>query len=247
MRDKREKYHHSLKALAVREKKIHIVGRPELKIDGIPVYLDVEGLPDRDFYYLIGVRIGSGDSAVNHSLWADTAADEGRIWLEFLAILETLEKPVLIHYGSYETAFLKRMSERHGRPPEISLAAKTIGAAVNLLSVIYAQVYFPTFSNGLKEIAGHLGFRWSDSDATGTQAIRWRHEWEASRDPFQKSLLVTYNVEDCKALEVVASKISELAQERPNAEDSPRDDVVDTCNTKARTPVRLQTQHFCLP
>jgi len=76
-RDKREKYHHSLKALAIREKKIHIVGSPELKIEGTPVYLDVEGLPDRDFYYLIGLRIGSGESAVQHSLWADTVADEG--------------------------------------------------------------------------------------------------------------------------------------------------------------------------
>ena len=47
-RDKREKYHHSLKALAIREKKIHIVGSPELKIEGTPVYLDVEGLPGRD-------------------------------------------------------------------------------------------------------------------------------------------------------------------------------------------------------
>ena len=79
MRDKREKYHQSLKALAIREKKIHIVGNPELKIEGTPVYLDVEGLPDRDFYYLIGVRIGHGDSAVQHSLWADTVADEGKI------------------------------------------------------------------------------------------------------------------------------------------------------------------------
>ena len=192
MRDKREKYHHSLKALAIREKKIYVVGTPELKIDGTPIYLDVEGLPDRDFYYLIGVRIGGGDSAVHHSLWADTAADEGRIWREFLAILETLEKPVLIHYGGYETAFLKRMGERHGQPPEISLAAKTIKAAVNLLSVIFAEVYFPTFSNGLKEIAGHLGFRWSDSTATGMQTIRWRHEWAASRNPFQKSSLVTF-------------------------------------------------------
>jgi len=51
LRDKREKYHHALKALAIREKKIHIVGTPELKIDGTPVYLDVEALPDRDFYY----------------------------------------------------------------------------------------------------------------------------------------------------------------------------------------------------
>jgi predicted RecB family nuclease len=56
LRDKREKYHHSLKALAIREQKIHIVGSPELKIEGTPVYLDVEGLPDRDFYYLIGAH-----------------------------------------------------------------------------------------------------------------------------------------------------------------------------------------------
>jgi len=41
LRDKRERYHHSLKALAIREKKIHIVGSPELKIEGTPVDLDV--------------------------------------------------------------------------------------------------------------------------------------------------------------------------------------------------------------
>ena len=35
-RDKRERSHHSLKALAIREKKIHIVGSPELKIEGTP-------------------------------------------------------------------------------------------------------------------------------------------------------------------------------------------------------------------
>jgi predicted RecB family nuclease len=57
LRDKRERYHHSLKALAIRQKKIHIVGSPEMKIEDTPVYIDVEGLPDRDFYYLIGVRL----------------------------------------------------------------------------------------------------------------------------------------------------------------------------------------------
>jgi hypothetical protein len=54
-RDKREKYHHALKALAIREQKIHIVGSPELKIEGTPVYLDVEGLPDRDFCFVISL------------------------------------------------------------------------------------------------------------------------------------------------------------------------------------------------
>jgi len=187
MRDKREKYHHSLKALAIRENKIHIVGNPELKIEGTPVYLDVEGLPDRDFYYLIGVRIGNGESALQHSLWADTIEKEGKIWREFLAILETVEKPVLIHYGSYETTFLRRMRERHVEPLPNSVATTTIEAAVNLLSVVFAQVYFPCRSNSVKEIAGHLGFRWSDSTATGIRTIVWRQEWETSKSACSKT------------------------------------------------------------
>jgi len=71
LRDKQEKYHHSIKALAIREKKIHIVGNPEIRIDATPIYLDVEGIPDRNFYYLIGMRIGNNHSIIQHSLWAD--------------------------------------------------------------------------------------------------------------------------------------------------------------------------------
>jgi predicted RecB family nuclease len=247
MRDKREKYHHSLKALAIREKKIYIVGRPELKIEGMPIYLDVEGLPDCDFYYLIGVRIGSGNSAVHHSLWAGTAADEEKIWREFLGILETVEKPVLIHYGSYEAVFLKRMGERHGNPPESSAAAKAIKAPVNLLSVIFAQVYFPTFSNGLKDIAGHLGFRWSDSAVTGTQTIRLRHEWAASRVHFQRSSLLAYNAEDCTALDVVVSKLVELSQVFSDARSSPSDGVVNTTTLKREHPYGFKCNTFAFP
>src|SRR5467141_104210 len=123
-RDKRERYHHSLKALAIREKKIHIVGSPEVKIEGTPVYMDVEGLPDRDFYYLIGIRFKTGDSVVHHSLWADSPSNEGSIWREFLSKLIEVENPVLIHYGSFETVFLKRMRQRYGAPPSGSHAAK---------------------------------------------------------------------------------------------------------------------------
>ena len=72
-----------------------------------------------------------------------------------LACRQWFAPNVLIHYGRYETTFLRRMSERHGKPPECSSVAATIEAAVNLLSVIFAQVYYPCHSNGLKEIAKH--------------------------------------------------------------------------------------------
>ena len=69
---------------------------------------------------------------------------------------------------------MKRMCDRYGDPLEGSVIAKAIESAVNLLSVIFAQIYFPTFSNGIKEIAGYLGFAWSDPSATGVQTIAWR-------------------------------------------------------------------------
>jgi hypothetical protein len=233
MRDKREKYHHSLKALAIREKKIHIVGSPELKVEGTPIYFDVEGLPDRGFYYLIGARIGSGESAVHHSLWADTAADEGKIWREFLGILATVEKPVLIHYGSFETTFLKSMRQRYGGPPDASVAATAIKGAVNLLSFIFGKIYFPTHSNGLKDIARFLKFSWSDLTSSGTQSIIWRREWEESKILTLKQNLITYNSEDCMALELVATTVGELGQQASKTTMGPGEgDVVNVDSLK---------------
>ena len=214
LRDKREKYHHSLKALAIREKKIHIVGSPELKIEGTPVYLDVEGLPDRDFYYLIGLRIGHGDSTVQHSLWADTVSDEGKIWHEFLALLETVEQPVLIHYGSYETSFIKQMAERHGSPKDESVAAKAIASALNIVSAMFAQIYFPTHSNGLKAIAGLMGFVWPNPESTGLQSVMWRRQWKETEKPQLKQHLLAYNSADCQACELLVRNINQLARPR---------------------------------
>lgn len=236
LRNKRERYHHSLKALAIREKKIHIVGSPEMKIEGTPVYIDVEGLPDRDFYYLIGIRVKTGDSVVQHSLWADSPSDEGSIWREFLSKLIEVENPVLIHYGSFETVFLKRMSQRYGAPQNGSLAAKALESPINLLSVIFGQIYFPTYSNGLKDIAGWLGFKWSDQEVSGVQAIRWRDTWEQTKVSLAKEKLIAYNLEDCAALELTAGVVAQASRRdiRPSSEQPQALEVVvaDSLNSK---------------
>ena len=83
---KPEKFSHALRALAIREHKIYIAGKPKLNIKGKLVFLDVEGNPELDFYYLIGLRITNEDSFVQHSFWANEKADEkifGLCFLEF--------------------------------------------------------------------------------------------------------------------------------------------------------------------
>ncbi len=209
---KSEKYHHSLKALAIREKKIHVVGDPQFRIDGTPVYLDVESIPDLDTYYLIGVRVEENQGIARHSLWVDKASDEERNWRAFIDILSHIDRPVLIHYGSFETTFIKRMCARYGGPPEGSAAANAIAASVNILSLIFAQVYFPTYSNGLKEIARFLGYEWSDPSSSGLQSVVWRHDWELSADPGIRAKLTAYNMEDCDALCLVAQVVGHVSR-----------------------------------
>jgi predicted RecB family nuclease len=211
LRDKREKYHHSLKALAVREHKIHVVGCPRLTISGTPVFLDVESVPDRDLYYLIGIRVLKGDSCERHSFWADTKREEPVIWSDFLRVIERLDNPVLFHYGSFETTFLQRMQNRY--PPaaqDKTLVDKLADEAVNVLAFMYGQLYFPTFSNTLKAVAAFLGFTWPDPDATGADSVMWRQQWEITMDSKVKNRLIAYNQADCEALEILSMALLHL-------------------------------------
>ncbi len=134
------------------------------------------------------------ESFIQHSFWANGITDEKEIWISFIETLAKIENPQLIHYGRYETVFLKRMKVRYGGAVESpTFFDHLVEKSVNLLSVIYAQIYFPTYSNGLKDIARHLGFRWSDVNATGFDALTWRYNWELSKHPALKQKLLIYN------------------------------------------------------
>ena len=123
-----------------------------------------------------------------------------------------VEKPILIHYGSFESVFLRRMRERHGGLPNDIGAMKALESPINLVSVIYGQIYFPTYSNRLKEIADWLGFRWSDENASGLQSIVWRNEWEQTGASLIKEKLISYNREDCEALELIAGATAQICE-----------------------------------
>jgi hypothetical protein len=109
------------------------------------------------------------------------------------------------------------MCDRYGGPPKDSIVDKAIMSSVNLLSVIYARVYFPTYSNSLKEVARFLGFEWNNPLASGLQSIVWRSQWEASRDDILRTNLITYNSDDCEALSLVARVLSQILAVDPEA------------------------------
>ncbi len=244
------KYYHALKALALREKRIYVVGKPELAITATPVYIDVEGTPDRDSYYLIGLRIPGATSVVQRSLWADGRADEENIWREFLQIITNIENPQLIYYGSYETVFLRHMKKRYGDTTEDgrSVVHGLMESAQNILSVVYGHVYFPTYSNGLKDIASYLGFKWSIEEPSGQRSLSLRSAWELTGSQTAKQDLINYNADDCAALEVVVKTLLQLIP-RDGASPTalPCPNAVHVDSVKPQTPYRLGPVDFVLP
>ena len=83
--------------------------------------------------------------------------------------------------------------------------------SVNILSIIYATVYFPTYSNSLKDIGKYLGYRWQDEKASGIQSLIWRHHFEKNKEEALKKKLIAYNLDDCFALKKVTESLQNLS------------------------------------
>ena len=193
-------HQHALQALAIRDKKIYVLGSPELPNSAVRIFFDVEGDPERGFDYLLGMIIEAAGIDKHYSFWADSRADEPRVFQQFLDVVSTYQDFRLYSYGGYDAAFLRRMMKSSGRE---ELAKRVLASLVNVLSIIRAHIYFPTYSNSLKEIARYLSFDWTEPDASGIQSIVWRRRWEETRSTGLKEKLVTYNIEDCVALKKV--------------------------------------------
>ncbi len=203
------KHDHSLKALAIKKAQTHVVGSPSLSIKGTSVFMDVEGMPDRDFYYLVSLRYATNGTPVEKSFWADGAEGERDIWRQCLCTLKSINNPQIVHYGAYESRFLKRMRERWKSPAEdAEFVDQIIDGSLNLLTSMYGTVYFPTYSNSLKEISRWLGFDWTWSQASGAASTLLRRCWELTGDDDLRRELIAYNLEDCRATVVVTEALS---------------------------------------
>lgn len=208
----RKKRYHALTALAIRDNQIYVLGTPDLPTSPVRIYLDIEGNPDEGFVYLIGMIVVAGESETRYSFWADTKDDEARIFQQFMAVVAQHDDFDLFCYGSYEKAFFQRMGKRAGNVAQVNRVLKSL---VNTLSLVYSHVYFPVYSNGLKDVGRCLGCTWTDPEASGIQSIAWRLHWEAGKEEKWKKTLTGYNLEDCVALKQITDLMYSIGKDVP--------------------------------
>jgi predicted RecB family nuclease len=202
-----------LQALAIRENKVHIYEYPEIERKQTEVYVDIEGIPDDDYYYLIGICVRNKDKFILKSFWADDKEEQVSIFIDFLDYFETLGDCSVYHYGSYErTAFRKIKKIIPEDKKEI--IDRLLSNSVDILSTINTSIYFPVYKYGLKDIAKFIGYSWFTESASGLMSIVWRKEWEGSKADEQKQKLITYNLDDCKALLNVKDYVFELTNSK---------------------------------
>jgi len=207
---RKRKFLPELKALAIRENNTFILEAPNLKQFETEVYLDLEGILDRNFNYLIGVIIKNNNIEKEYSFWADNENEETKIFIELINILKPLNSFIIYHYGAYEIKALKGISKRlpHEYQDFLNIMLEH---SFNVLNIFTNNIYPPTYSNGLKEIAQFLKFSWTEKEASGLLSTIWRYRWEMP--PFDdefKCKLIQYNLEDCRALIKVVNWISNI-------------------------------------
>lgn len=123
-----------------------------------------------------------------------------------------------------------------------AIAALLRERATNVLGLIHGHVHFPTLSNGLKDIAAHLGFQWTEPGVTGLQCALWRRRWEHEPDVRLQDAITTYNAEDCTALRIVVDILYAIR------DGGPVSDVVDAGTLKTQSFLgKFKKNVFVLP
>lgn len=203
--DTQPSFNVELQALAIRTNKIYLHEIPTISKQPIELFLDVEGIPDQGFDYLIGLVTQNGNDLSSHSFWADSTEDEAEIFEACLQKAAEYGNGPIYHYGSYEPRAFQRASKKYGIDCKV-----LINRMVNVNSFVFGKVYFPTRSNRLKHLGACVDASWSAPDASGLQSLVWRYRWEQTSEREYKDLLLTYNQEDCHALQLLTRELQDL-------------------------------------
>jgi predicted RecB family nuclease len=201
-----ERHHFALQARAIRDQKVFIHGSPALECPGARIYLDIEGMPDNNSYYLIGLlAVGTTGEAIYTYFWSDDVTFNIQIFIDFINHFDNYDSYSLLHFGNYELQVLRKIKSQLPSSHHSKLDA-IVAHSINILSIIHKHIYFPTYSNSLKEIARYLKFEWADPSSSGLQSIVWRKRWLNKGTPYKEKLL-QYNRDDCAALRIVTEFI----------------------------------------
>lgn len=204
------KYVTTAKALHTNEPIIidkDVIDFPDCKVE---IFLDLEGIdptmadentPQID--YLIGILVRENSEEKYIPFTAKDTDHEKEMLLEFLEYIKKQKDYVIYHYHHYEKTHLTKMMEKYEIDRETQ--NMVLDYLIDIHKIATSSVVFPTYGNGLKQIAPYLGFSWTHKDVNATESISIYLDFiknpKENKDRFQK--VIDYNEDDCVATRVI--------------------------------------------
>ncbi len=163
----------------------------------LEIHFDIESDPPSDTDYLFGCLLRQPSGDTYRSFVAERLADEGQMWQDFLAWLETLPEDFIVyHFSPYEPARLTVLEKRYGGSPGLERFRSRL---LDLKEITTRAVTMPLYFYGLKYIAPFLGFSWRGEVKNGNHSI---DVFEKFLDTQERALLesiLVYNEDDVRA------------------------------------------------
>jgi uncharacterized protein len=193
----------SIPAPILRNKPIPYSQSVFLPIAPIELYFDIEAEPELNLDYLHGVLVVDryNNTEKFHGFLAESAAEEGAIWQQFLELMWAYPIAPIFHFCDYEVKTFKRLAKLYNTPAY--LWKPVLKRFVDIHKQVTQKAIMPVESYALKPIARWLGFDWRDAKANGAQCVCWYDDWLKTGDRSLLEAIVRYNEDDCRATYVV--------------------------------------------
>ncbi|MCC3528704.1 MAG: TM0106 family RecB-like putative nuclease [Microcoleus sp. PH2017_22_RUC_O_B] len=187
----------------LRSKRIAYSQSVFLPIAPIELYFDIEAEPELNLDYLHGVLVVDRykNTEKFHGFLAESAAEEGAIWEQFLELMWAYPIAPIFHFCDYEVKTFKRLAKLYNTPAY--LWKPVLKRFVDIHKQVTQQAIMPVESYALKPIARWLGFDWRDAKANGAQCVCWYDDWLKTGDRSILEAIVRYNEDDCRATYIV--------------------------------------------
>ncbi|MFO8040784.1 MAG: TM0106 family RecB-like putative nuclease [Sodalinema sp.] len=165
----------------------------------IEIHFDIEAEPDLDLDFLLGALVidHRHQSQTYYGFMAKNPEEEGRIWQQFLALMESYPDALIFHFCDYEVKTIQRLARLYKTPKYRYQAL--VNRCVDIHWWVTHSSILPVESYALKPIARWLGFHWRNPQANGAQCICWYNEWLTDQDPKCLEAILEYNEDDCCA------------------------------------------------
>ena len=199
-------------AQAIQKGEIILLDRSALDFPDKPVeiFLDLEGTDqpgdDGDLTqvdYLIGALTCASGIEDYRPFMAWHPEDEEAMFRAFMAFIASRENYVVYHWHHYERWHMKQLADRYGMIAEAD--AMLFPFMIDLHRMATAAFVFPTYTNGLKDIAAFLGYRWRHDDINALDAIAYYLRFQKNPETYREKLkaVIDYNEDDCRATKIV--------------------------------------------